>query len=224
MHMKTKRIKSAIPIYGAALVWLLLGLIGPIMLLKLWFLALAAVLSAAAYLLLSRFFKGREIEIRTAASSGDRDVDVLINEGRARLDSLNAANTAIPDAKISARLARMTAAGEEIFSLLERDPKQLSAVRRFMNYYLPTADKLMQSYRLMMQSETRGENMEKAMRSIENSLGMIADAFEKHLDNLHRDRTLDIETDIDVLETMMAGDGLINHETLKEKYAAKAGN
>jgi len=56
--------------------------------------------------------------------------------------------------------------------------------------------------------------MTKAMRSIENSLGMIADAFEKQLDNLHRDRTLDIETDIDVLEAMMASDGLIRSEKL----------
>ena len=66
----------------------------------------------------------------------------------------------------------------------------------------------------MMDSKARGDNMTQAMASIENSLGMIAEAFEKQLDNLHRDRTLDIETDIDVLETMMASDGLIRTEKL----------
>ena len=69
--MKKKIIKSAIPIYGAAAVWLLLGLICPQMRLKLWFLLLTAALSAGAYFGLSRVFRGREVEVREAARSGD---------------------------------------------------------------------------------------------------------------------------------------------------------
>lgn len=216
MEMKTKKIKSAIPVYAAAAVWPLLGLICPRLLLKMWFLPIAAVISAAVYAGVSMVFKGRTVEVREDARSGDRDVDALINEGRRLLDSLTASNAAIENTEISTELQRMTAAGEEIFNLLERDPKQLVSVRRFMNYYLPTADKLMQSYRLMLESKTLGENMEQAMRSIENSLGMIADAFEKQLDNLQKDRVLDIETDIDVLETMMASDGLIRGGAMKQ--------
>lgn len=216
MEMKTKKIKSAIPVYAAAAVWPLLGLICPRLLLKMWFLPIAAVISAAVYAGVSMVFKGRTVEVREDARSGDRDVDALINEGRRLLDSLTASNAAIENTEISTELQRMTAAGEEIFNLLERDTKQLVSVRRFMNYYLPTADKLMQSYRLMLESKTLGENMEQAMRSIENSLGMIADAFEKQLDNLQKDRVLDIETDIDVLETMMASDGLIRGEAMKQ--------
>lgn len=216
MEMKTKKIKSAIPVYAAAAVWPLLGLICPRLLLKMWFLPIAAVISAAVYAGVSMVFKGRTVEVREDARSGDRDVDALINEGRRLLDSLTASNAAIENTEISTELQRMTAAGEEIFNLLERDPKQLVSVRRFMNYYLPTADKLMQSYRLMLESKTLSENMEQAMRSIENSLGMIADAFEKQLDNLQKDRVLDIETDIDVLETMMASDGLIRGGAMKQ--------
>jgi hypothetical protein len=43
---------------------------------------------------------------------------------------------------------------------------------------------------------------------VENSLELIAKAFEKQLDLLYRDEALDMATDIQVLETMMAGDGL----------------
>ena len=223
--MKTRRIKSAIPIYGSAAVLLLLGLICPRMLLKGWFLFLAAALSAAAYFGLSRAFPGREVEVRKAANSGDKTIDALIEEGRGKLDSLKAANAAIPDPEISKKLDRMVRAGEEIFSLLERDTTKAQAVRRFMNYYLPTADKLMSSYRLMQETGSGGENIARAMQSVENSLGMIADAFEKQLDNLYRDRTLDIETDIEVLETMMAGDGLTAKGSMNEhKQTAQTGN
>lgn len=222
--MKTKRIKSAIPIYGSAAVWLLLGLICPRMLLRIWFLILAAAISAATYFVLSRVFPGREVEVREAAHSGDRTIDALIEEGRGKLDSLKVANDAIPDPEISRKLDRMVKAGEEIFSLLERDTSKAQAVRRFMNYYLPTADKLMNSYRLMLETGSGGENIARAMQSVENSLGMIADAFEKQLDNLYRDRTLDIETDIEVLETMMAGDGLTGKGSMNEAgQTAQAG-
>ena len=206
--MRKKRIKSAIPIYGCAALWLVLGLVCPGMLLKGWFLPVAAALSAGAYFGLSKVFPGREVEVREAAHSGDKSIDALIEDGRKQLDNLKAANAAIPDQDISQKLARMTAAGEEILKVLERDTSQAKAVRRFMSYYLPTADKLMSTYRMMRETANPGENIEHAMRSVENSLGMIADAFEKQLDNLYKDRALDVETDIDVLETMMAADGL----------------
>lgn len=213
--MKKKRIKSAIPIYASAAVWVLLGLICPGMLLKGWFLIVAALISAAAYFGFSQVFKGRVIEVRENAHSGDRSIDALIEEGRRRLDNLVVANAKIPDVEISAKLDRMVTAGEEIYKLLERDPSKAQAVRKFMNYYLPTADKLMTSYRLMKESENPGENITQAMQSVENSLSMIADAFEKQLNNLYSDKKLDIETDIEVLETMMASDGLIDRQNKK---------
>ena len=39
-------------------------------------------------------------------------------------------------------------------------------------------------------------------------LDTLIQAYEKQLENLFKDDALDIATDIDVLETMMAGDGL----------------
>lgn len=221
--MKEKWIKSAIPIYGCAALWLLLGLICPGMLLKPLFLVGAAALSAAVYMGLSKAFKPRRIEVREAADSGDKNVDALIEEARVRLDNLQRANDAIPDAEISSQLSRMVKAGNEILNTLEKNTAQAQAVRRFMNYYLPTTEKLMETYRMMQRTENPGENIAQAMRSVENSLDMIANAFEKQLDKLFSDRKLDIETDIEVLETMLAADGLIINAN-SHNETATAGN
>jgi len=221
--MKEKWIKSAIPVYGCAALWLVLGVICPRMLLKPVFLLAAAVLSAAVYLGLSKVFKPRRIEVRKAADSGDKNVDAMIEEARLRLDKLQHANDAIEDAEISDKLSRMVKSGNEILNTLEKNTAQAHAVRRFMNYYLPTTEKLMDTYRMMQQAENPGENIAQAMRSVENSLDMIANAFEKQLDKLYSDHKLDIETDIEVLETMMAGDGLLIHEN-SHNETAKAGN
>ncbi len=204
--MKTVKIKSAIPIYLAALTWILFGLFAPIY--ELIFIIIAACVSLAVYLVASVFIPGRTVEVEAAPDSGDKQVDRQIAEGRAALRSLREADEAIEDEAISARLKRMTDAGAKIFDALEKDAARAAEVRRFMNYYLPTADKLLTQYRALMQTGSQGKNIQGAMRSVENSLEMIAAAFEKQLDSLYRHEAMDIQTDIDVLETMLAADGI----------------
>ena len=110
----------------------------------------------------------------------------------------------------------MTEAGGKIFDILEKEPSRAGEVRRFMNYYLPTADKLLTQYRELGGSGSQGENVRGAMTVVENSLEMIAVAFERQLDGLYRHEAMDIQTDIDVLETMLASDGIRPQTRLKK--------
>ena len=77
-----------------------------------------------------------------------------------------------------------------------------------MNYYLPTAIKLLETYDRLSKSGSNGENVTTTLRSVENSMDMIVAAFEKQLDNLYADVAMDISTDIDVLETILETEGL----------------
>lgn len=202
--MTKKHIRSAMPLYCAAVVWLVMGLILPIY--KLWAIILTLAVSVAAAVLLKKVFPGRDVEIAKKADSGDETVNRQIEEGRETLKRLREANDAIEDEKISACIERMERAGADIFAALERDVSKANQVRRFMNYYLPTADKLLNSYSELSKI-SGGENVNAALTSIDNSMEMIAVAFEKQLDALFRDQALDIETDIEVLETMIQADG-----------------
>lgn len=206
--MKKVRIKSALPIYMAAAVWVLVGLIRPGLLLKVGTLALTAALSAAAYLIGSKVFPGKVVEVRERADTGNAELNRQIEEGRRQLDQLQSYNDALPDPVISAQLERMTRAGNAILAELEKNPAHMNEVRRFMNYFLPTAEKLMSSYVNFANSPVKGENVRNAMKSVENSLGMVADAFEKQCDSLYRDQSFDIEADVSVLETLLKSEGL----------------
>lgn len=202
--MITRHIKSAVPLYCAAAVWLLFGLILPIY--KLWAILLTLAVSVAAAILLHKVFPGRDVEEERRADSGDETVNRQIEEGRAILRSIHDANVAIPDERMSAYIERMEKAGAAIFDTLEKDVSKAHQVRRFMNYYLPTADKVLTQYR-SFSAVSGGENVNAVIARIENSMEMIAVAFEKQLDALYRDDALDIETDIEVMETMMKSDG-----------------
>ena len=211
--MKKVTYKSAIPIYIAAAVWLVMGLIFPKFLLGVGGLIVTAVLSAAAWFGSKRFFPDRVEEVREEITTGDKQLDQNIAQARDRLEKLRQANAAIDHPEISRNLDRMTVAGEQIFKELGRDPRKYSMVRRFMSYYLPTSEKLMEQYQLLMNTDTKGEKIQSSMKQVESSLGMIADAFEKCADNLFADSEMDIDTDIQVMKTMLSGDELITDET-----------
>ncbi len=205
--MKKVHIKSAIPIYIAAAIWLVVGLIFPKLLMKLPGLLLTAVLSVGGYFAGSVLFPGREVEQRI--TTGDAAVDQEIELARQRLENLHKANEAIPDPEITHNLDRMYASGQQIFSELSRDPKKIALVRRFMNYYLPTAEKLMEQYQVLMNAPSKGENISSAMKTIESSLDLAASAFEKCADNMYRDNEMDIDAEIKVMQTMLTSDNLI---------------
>jgi len=206
--VKKVRIKSAVPIYLASAVWLLTGLIRSSMMLNVGTIALTGALSTTAYLIGSKVFPGKVIEIRERADTGDAELNRQIEEGRKQLDNLQSCNDQLPDPVISEKLDRMYRAGNAILSALEEKPARLSEVRRFMNYFLPTAEKLVASYVAFAQAPVKGENVLSAMKSVENSLSLIADAFEKQYDSLYRNESYNLEAEVSVMETLLKGQGL----------------
>ena len=72
---------------------------------------------------------------------------------------------------------------------------------------LPALDKLL-NYYVSFLSAGRGENVSEGRRRIENSLGMVAEAFEKQLDKMYKNEAMDVKTDIALMETMLRMDGL----------------
>ena len=220
--MKTVKVRNALPLYATAAVWLVAAAILPVYRLGVFIgIALASV---AAYAVMEKFGPKETREVRERANSGDENVDRQIEEGRDLLEKLVADAMSTEDEKLRADAGRMKTAGEAIFKALENNAGKASEVRRFMNYYLPTSAELISKYRTIVQTGVDGKNISAAKNSIENSFGMIADAFEKQLDFLYRDDALDIETDIEVLDTVLKSEGLsVSNTSINEKKTGNKG-
>lgn len=117
-------------------------------------------------------------------------------------------NERIEDEAVSSRIDRIGTLTADIFRAVIEKPEREVDVRKFMNYYLPTTLKLLKSYDMLEDQSYQGENIVASRKKIENVLDMLISAYEKQLDRLFHDDALDIAADVDVLETMMAGDGL----------------
>ena len=123
-------------------------------------------------------------------------------------------NDEIDDAAVSERIERVERATAGILQAVGERPGLADDARRFMNYYLPTTLKLLESYRLMEDQSYQGANIQAARRSIEAVLDKLVAAAEQQQDKLFRAEALDVEAEIRVLETMMTSDGLTRAENM----------
>lgn len=130
-------------------------------------------------------------------------------EFEAKLREIRQLNEEIEDGPVSERIDRIGELTASIFRVVREKPEHAEEVRRFMNYYLPTTFKLLKSYSLMEKQSYQGENIQASRKKIEDVLDTLIHAFEQQQDRLFRSEALDVETDISVLETMMASDGLL---------------
>lgn len=124
------------------------------------------------------------------------------------LDKLHLLNDQILDDGVSARIDRIAQLTDNIYDVVEKKPDRAGDVRKFMNYYLPATIKLLGSYGMLERQSYQGENIVAARRNIEDILDTLVHAFEKQLDRLFAAEAVDISSDIQVLETMIAKDGL----------------
>ena len=126
----------------------------------------------------------------------------------AKLREIRHLNDEIENELVSQRIDRIGTLTASIFRVVREKPERAEEVRKFMNYYLPTTLKLLKSYSLMEKQSYQGENIQASRKKIEDVLETLVHAFERQQDKLFQSEALDVETDISVLETMMASDGL----------------
>lgn len=124
------------------------------------------------------------------------------------LRQLHEAGAALADPALRDKAARLETVAARIFALAEADPGKEDQLRKFVNYYLPTALKLLHTYAQLDGQGVDGENITKTKQSIERSLDLLVTAFENQLDKLFQSDALDVSADIAALEGMLNLDGL----------------
>ena len=143
------------------------------------------------------------------------EVQKIIEAGDAYVRAIRAANDAIPGEEISEKIARMEMLVDRIFDRVEQKPDTVSDIRKLMDYYLPMTMKLLQAYEDLDAQPVQGENIISSKEEIEKTIDTLNVAFEKLLDDLFQDTAWDVSSDISVLNTMLAQEGLTEDEIRK---------
>ena len=146
---------------------------------------------------------------KTAGSDKSAENELeCVRVGREYIKQINAANEAIPGEEISRKLSELSLVMDRIFAYVQAHPETEGSLRKFMDYYLPTTLKLVTAYKEFDAQPVQGENIRKSKMEIEESLDTINNAFTRLYDDMYADTAMDISTDINVLNTLFAQDGL----------------
>ena len=122
------------------------------------------------------------------------------------LRSIRRANDAIADEVLSAKIDRLEDITARIFRAVEEDPDKRSRIDTFLNYNLPTTQKLLNSYAEFEAPAWRGRTCARPRSRIESTMDLIIKGFEHQLDELYKADALDVDSDIRVMESMLERD------------------
>lgn len=124
-----------------------------------------------------------------------------------QLRDIRGANDRIADPVISAKIDRLEELAGKIFRIVEEEPEKKTKASTFLNYYLPTTQKLLDSYADFEEAGVSGENVSQAKQRIANTMDKIVEGFERQLDQLYQSDAMDVDSDIRVMEQMLRRDG-----------------
>lgn len=238
MSRRNKRRRSVGFIYGFAVTWLVMAAFLPMY--KLW----AVITVLCASILVSSVIasasgkKAQAEEEKAAAEQREKEkhetekaaaagtsyspeVSAILAEGNRALSEMGRLYMSIKDPEVRGKINEIMRITDKIAQDAISDPSDIPQIKKFMNYYLPTTIKLLNAYDRMSAQGIEGENLDKSMKSINDMLDTAIEAYKKRLDSLFANQALDIETDIQVMNTMLAREGLSGGKDFEVKADAQ---
>lgn len=137
------------------------------------------------------------------------------------MDRLRQLNLEIAGETISNKLYQLDYLLQRIFAVLKEHPEKCPQMRKFMDYYLPTTVKLVESYADFDKAGIRGENIMSAKTEIEKTLDTINQAFAKLLDDMYQTAAFEAAADAKALKTILMQDGYMKSEFSERKEKGK---
>lgn len=147
---------------------------------------------------------------QTESAPISAQVQEVLDRGDAFLADIRKCNDDIPGEEISEKIYRIEKTVEKIFDRAETHPEIVPDLKKLMDYYLPMTVKLLRAYADMDALSIQGGTIQSSKKEIEATLDTLNLAFEKLLDDLFIETAIDVSSDISVLNTLLAQEGLTN--------------
>ena len=147
-------------------------------------------------------------KLRPAAKEADPRIQEVLDRGNAFILEIRRCNDAIPGEEISEKISHMELLVRRIFDRVQAHPEVEPDLKKLMDDYLPMTVKLLNAYAEMDAQPVQGETIQASKVEIEKTLDTLNAAFAKLLDDLFQDAAMDVSSDISVLNTLLAQEGL----------------
>ncbi len=144
----------------------------------------------------------------------------MVETGVEMLDTLKAERDAINEYVFTRRINDLRENLDRVLRNIIEDPDKASRIRKLNSYYLPTAIKLLQSYRSAKGQGTSYMAISATREDVLATLDQLNEALITVLDAMIKDDLEDMDIEIDVFEQMLKADGLKEDELTQDMRAS----
>ena len=145
-------------------------------------------------------------EPEKAEVKADREAEQPEGRYGTILRDIRAANDRIDDEDLSAKIHQLERITAQILKEISEHPEKEEKMHTFFDYYLPTTQRLLDTYADFEEAGVEGENLREAKQRIESTMDGIVEGFARQLDSLYKTDVMDVESDIRVMESMLRRD------------------
>ena len=140
-----------------------------------------------------------------------------IDDGYALLRQIHSAIPSLSSEETQKKVKTLHLLASTILNRAQQDPDTIEDLDRMVDYYLPLALKLEDTYAELAAQPLQTESIGASRREIENTFDTLIHAFAKLHDSLFQEMIWDVSTDISVLNAILAQEGLTDSPFTKNE-------
>lgn len=154
-----------------------------------------------------RYFQ-KKLEERRRIESRPESIQKILEDGEASLAKIRACGSLVKGKAVAQKLARLEKTTAMIFHEVDVNPDSAQSLGVFLNYYLPTTEKLLDTYASLVEKKASGKAARETKKEIESALDTVATAFGAILEQLYQENEASVRDDIETMEMSMMLEGL----------------
>lgn len=163
-----------------------------------------------AALSLLGFYLAYGFDIAPITASGDQgvnqqDLHDTLREAIVKIDDIEAASRSLANEELKQRLKRIAALARQVLKLIEQSPKDVHRARKFLYVYLDGARSVCEGY---AKTHARANSLQ-LEDNFRNVLMTIEDVFVQQQQRLLAKEVMDLDIQIEVLNTQMKREGIL---------------
>lgn len=155
-----------------------------------------------------RYFQ-KLINERRRVKSRTKAISQTIEASEQSIERIRAYGAVVKDKNVSRKISRIEAVASMILRELDADPGQASSLSIFLNYYLPTTEKILDTYVTLDEKHASEKSATKLKKELERAIGTSVVAFEGILEKIYDEYEMSISSDIAAMELSMRQEGLL---------------
>lgn len=151
-------------------------------------------------------FKDKKKEEISLNTDNLYDILKLASERTSELEKIS---KQLEDEELVKNVKEICSTSKKIIETLSKKPEKMKQAHNFLNYYLPVTIKILTRYDEIENNKLTSESSKKFMKSVEQMITKIKNAFNEQLSNMYQTEIIDTDAEIKVFETMLKSDGFI---------------